>query len=929
MVEASVSNTPPAIAGAPPTAVTAGNSYSFLPEGSDADGDALTFIVSNPPAWATFTAGTGELSGTPSAADVGTYTDIVISVSDGQDESALPPFTITVASVGVSNAPPAISGMPSGTVTAGQIYTFTPTASDPDGNPLTFEITNLPAWAHFNTANGKIDGTPTAGHVGAYDNISIKVSDGQASTSLAPFKVTVAATPSSNSLPTISGTPPTTVTAGQSYEFTPTAADADGDPLTFSVTNLPGWARFDTSNGRISGTPTAAHVGTYNGIRIRVGDGQANASLAPFKITVRAANRAPVISGNPPTFTTQGQGYSFTPTATDADGNTLTFSISNLPSWTTFNTSTGRLEGTPAAANVGSYANIVITVSDGQTTAALAPFGITVQATNRAPVISGSPATTVSAGQGYSFVPTASDPDGNSLTFGIVNRPPWATFNTTTGRLEGTPAAANVGASSSITISVSDGQASAALAAFTITVQSNNRPPVISGSPATAVTSGQSYSFTPTASDPDGNALTFSVVNRPSWATLNSSTGVLSGTPAAANVGTYSNISIRVSDGQATTSLAAFSITVQAANRAPLISGTPPATVVAGQGYAFTPTANDADGNTLTFSISNRPTWATFNSNTGALTGTTTAANVGTYSNIAISVSDGQTTASLAAFGITVQAAANRAPIISGSAPASVTSGQPYSFTPTASDPDGNTLSFSIANRPTWATFNSSTGALGGTPTAANVGTHSNISISVSDGQASVALAAFSITVQTGNRAPVISGSPPTTAMADQPYAFTPSSSDPDGNTLTFTVSNLPGWASFNAATGRISGTPTSAHVGVYTNIAITVSDGQTGASLPPFAITVTAITTGSVRLSWTPPTSNSDGSPLTNFAGYRIYWGTSPTSFSNSETVNNAGLASYVVEQLPPATWFFVVTAVNSQGGESSFSNVASKTIQ
>jgi len=89
-------------------------------------------------------------------------------------------------------------------------------------------------------------------------------------------------------------------------------------------------------------------------------------------------------------------------------------------------------------------------------------------------------------------------------------------------------------------------------------------PPTISGNPATSVVAGQNYSFTPTTTDPSGKTLTFSISNKPSWANFSTSTGQLSGTPAAGNVGTYSNIVISVSDGTQSASLAGFSISVTA-----------------------------------------------------------------------------------------------------------------------------------------------------------------------------------------------------------------------------------------------------------------------------------------------------------------------------------------------------------------------------
>jgi hypothetical protein len=177
------------------------------------------------------------------------------------------------------------------------------------------------------------------------------------------------------------------------------------------------------------------------------------------------------------------------------------------------------------------------------------------------PTISGTPATSVTAGSAYSFTPSTTDPSGKTLTFSISNPPSWASFSTSTGQLSGTPQAANVGTSSNIMISVGDGTNSVSLPAFAITVNAaSSPPPTISGSPATSVTAGSAYSFTPTTTDPSGKPLTFSITGQPNWATFSTSTGQLSGTPQTA--GSYSSIVISVSDGTNSASLPSFSITV-------------------------------------------------------------------------------------------------------------------------------------------------------------------------------------------------------------------------------------------------------------------------------------------------------------------------------------------------------------------------------
>ncbi len=188
--------------------------------------------------------------------------------------------------------------------------------------------------------------------------------------------------------------------------------------------------------------------------------------------------------------------------------------------------------------------------------------------------ISGTPATTDLTGQAYSFTPTASGPTGYTLTFSISGKPSWASFNTATGQLAGTPSTA--GSYSNIVISVSDGYGTASLAAFSIAVTSPDVA-TISGTPPTAVNVGASYTFTPTATDTAGKPLTFSIQNQPSWAAFSSATGTLSGTPASANAGTYSNIVISASDGVAQASLPAFSVAVnQVSNGTATINWTPP-----------------------------------------------------------------------------------------------------------------------------------------------------------------------------------------------------------------------------------------------------------------------------------------------------------------------------------------------------------------
>jgi hypothetical protein len=467
-----------------------------------------------------------------------------------------------------------------------------------------------------------------------------------------------------------------------------------------------------------------------------------------------------------------------------------------------------------------------------------------------------------------------------------------------------------------------------------------NLPPIIAGSPPTALAAGTQYSFTPVAADPEGDTLTFSATNVPGWATFNAATGSLTGTPGEANVGMTNMITIEVSDSKAVAQLPAFQIQVSSnattppgVNRAPTISGVPATSAVVGRNFTFAPVGDDLDDDTLTYTIQNRPSWLTFTAATGQVSGTPATANIGSTGAIVITVSDGQASASLQ-FTLTVSAApttppANRPPTITGSPATTVTAGNSYGFSPVGSDPDGNTLRYSIQNRPAWASFNTNTGRLSGTPAAANVGTSARITISVTDGTATASLPSFTIqVVAQANRPPTISGSPLLSTVVGLLYSFQPSASDPDGNTLTFSIQNRPSWATFNTATGRLSGTPGLLDILSYANVTISVSDGTAIVALPSFNLSVLALANGRATVNWTPPTENTDGTVLTDLAGYRIVYGRSSDDLNQTVSVTNPGLSSFTVDNLSIGTWYFAVIVVNSAGGESEMSNIATKLI-
>ncbi len=364
------------------------------------------------------------------------------------------------------------------------------------------------------------------------------------------------------------------------------------------------------------------------------------------------------------------------------------------------------------------------------------------------------------------------------------------------------------------------------------------------------------------------------------------------------------------------------------------ISGNGYGQVIAGNSYSFTPTTKDPSGRKLVFSITNKPPWASFNSSTGQLWGTPGIAYSPVwYSGIEISVSDGVSTAALAGFGIAVKRPDTSPPVISGTPPTTVNVSSSYSFRPSAKDPAGNIMWFGVTNKPSWASFVSTTGQLAGTPSAANVGTYSNIVIWASDGQRTALLPAFSIQVHASSATadkPVISGTPSNNVTAGSIYKFQPTAKDPDGKTLSFSVQNKPSWASFSISTGLLDGTPTSSQTGTYGNVIVSASNGQYTSALPAFSITVNSQTaaTGVATVYWVPPTKNTNGTALTDLAGFLIYYGTSPSSLSHSVQVASATETKYLVSNLAAGMWYFAGRAYTTTGVQSAMSPITSKSI-
>ncbi len=348
-------------------------------------------------------------------------------------------------------------------------------------------------------------------------------------------------------------------------------------------------------------------------------------------------------SNQPPMLTAIGSksvneegALSFPVSAADGDGDTLTYSAADLPSGASFNTSTRAFSWSPTYTQAGTY-NVTFTVSDGTATDS-ETVAITVANVNLAPVLAAIGNKSVAENAALSFTVSATDPDGNSLAYSASGLPSGASFNTSTRTFSWTPNASQAG-SYTVNFSGTDGSLTDS-EAVTITVANVNRAPVLNSIGAKSVVAGQNLSFTISGSDPDGDALAYSVSSLPAGATFNTSTRTFGWIPSATQTGTVS-VGFTVTDSALTDSeTVPIIVSAASANTAPAFAGIDILTGVANAPLTYNLMATDADGDSLTFSASGLPAGATLNAATGGLTWTPTVSQVGAF-NATATVTDG------------------------------------------------------------------------------------------------------------------------------------------------------------------------------------------------------------------------------------------------------------------------------------------------
>jgi hypothetical protein len=713
------------------------------------------------PTGLSFNTTTGQITGTATVASgATTYT---VTVTDQTPQSSSKTFSLTVAAPMAVTATTVVSVA---TLTRNSSFTpFAPITAVGGYGTLNYAINpTLSAGLLFGAGTGQISGTPTAFRTTTTYAVTVKDTLNQASTSSFNLYVTTPALVTTLSVPSITQYYNIAIT-----EFTPVTVTGGTGIYAYTISpSLPTGLLFNTATSVVSGTPTAySSTATY---AVTVTDTLGQSGSKSFSLAVLAP---PAVSTKIVTTSTAlvrlVTNANFTPVAASGGYGNITFFVTpSLPSGLSFNSSNGKISGIGNQLSSTATYTVLVTDSVSQTSStqfSLSVINAPIKLVANAASYSLTEFTTLAA----TATVTASGGSGVYSSYSIAPAlPTELSFNTANSQISGTPTVAIN--TSSYTVTVNDDAGASTTASFSIYI--------VAPSPLTTVTNASSVTATVnaaiTAVIPIGaiggiNPLSYAVSpSLPTGLSFSTTTGKITGTPTV--LSSTSTYTVTVTDAASTTVSGTFSLAVKAV---PITITRPSANNVAIQYQAITPVvpvlASGGYG-ALTYSVSPAlPASLDFNTTTGQLKGT--ASEIISSTVYTVTVTDTANQTASGTFTLTVidatpapLLAVLQSPIVSGNLSVAVNS------TPVIGSGGVPTYTYAISptTLPTGLSFNSSTGAISGTPTGtASSGTYI---VTVTDSVPQTKQATFSLNItalvitasSTQNNVNVVSNTPST-----------------------------------------------------------------------------------------------------------------------------------------------------------------------
>jgi RHS repeat-associated protein len=280
-------NAPPQITSTPDTRASVGQSYRYQIAATDPENNPLSFSLGQHPTGMLIDAVTGQISWNPDATQLGLQ-DVTVQVIDSEGAQATQKFIVQVGTTPINHAPE-ITSTPGLLADLGNPYRYQVQATDPDHNPLTYQLISAPQGMSIDPLTGLTQWlNPIAGTyqvvVSALDNGGLGAAQG--------FTLTAKA----NGLPVIQSTPAITATPGVEYKYDLQAKDPEGEALTYTLDSASQALGMTLDSlGRLRWTPSATQLGTKS-VTLTVTDSAAAKVTQQFNLSVTADTEAPKVN---------------------------------------------------------------------------------------------------------------------------------------------------------------------------------------------------------------------------------------------------------------------------------------------------------------------------------------------------------------------------------------------------------------------------------------------------------------------------------------------------------------------------------------------------------------------------------------------------------------------------------------------------------
>ncbi len=804
-------NRAPALAEVGAREVDENSSLEFTLSAEDPDGDQVTYSAENLPEGAALE--DGHFNWTPSFDQAGDYEVTFRATDDGEpnmsDEEAV---TISVLNV---NRPPQLADIGDLSLREGERFTLQLEAGDPDNDNLAFSADNLPAGASLE--DGLFSWTPDNDQAGVYENVTFRVTD-DGDPNLSDEETVTITVGNVNRPPAFAEMSDMDVDEGGRLEFTLSAEDPDGDELTYSGSNLPAGAELD--GAAFNWTPGYDQAGEYRVTFMVTDNGSPRLSdEASIIITVNNVNRTPVLADIGDLEIDEGEQFSLQLEAEDPDGDNLSFEADNLPEGAALED--GVFSWTPEYDRSGEYGVTFRVTDDGDPNLSdEETVTITVLNVNRPPVLSNIDDREINEGADLQFSLTATDPDGDELTFSAQYLPTGAvlegaSFNWTPEYDQSGEYNVTFRATDNGDPNLFDEET------ITITVLNINRPPALAEIGNRQVDADNELVIALSAEDPDEDELTYSVEGLPEGASLEEN--IFRWTPDFDQTGNH-QVTFRVADNgePQLTDEETVIITVGDVNRPPVLSGIGDREVDENAELLITLSAEDPDGDDLTFNAVDQPEGAELDG--AEFRWTPGFDQAGEYRVTFRVTDDGDPNLSdEETITITVHNI-NRTPVLAEIGDQEIEEGGELNIELDAEDPDGDSLRFAAYNLPEGAELEDN--FLNWTPDFEQAGEYQVTLRVTDDGDPNLSdEEMISITVYNVNRPPVLADIGDREVDEDELLTISLAAEDPDGNNLTFSAENLPGGAGMEGA--GFSWRPGFDQSGEYRVVFVVTDDGN------------------------------------------------------------------------------------------------------